>query len=88
MQKTQLQLCSSLVAADGCSLRHSLQKTSETSGPGWGLAPASGVPGAESPASRLGVGLPLAMVGRGRQAGRQGKKEGRNQAAPSPSAGD
>lgn len=80
-QKTQLQLCSSLVAAGGCSLRHSLQKTS---GPGSGLMPASGFHGAESPASRLGVGLLLAMLGRGMQ-GREGR---RNQAAASPSAGD
>lgn len=64
MQKTQLQLCSSLVAADGCWLRHSLQNTSC---PGCVVATASGVPVVESPISRLGVGLLLAMVGRGMQ---------------------
>lgn len=69
VQKTQLQLCSSLVAVDGCSRRHSLQKTS---GPPLGLAPASGVPGAEAPASWLGVGLLLAMVERGMQGGKDG----------------
>lgn len=73
VQNTQLQLSSSLVAAEGCSLRHSLQKTS---GPGSGLASASA---AESLASRLRVGLLLAMVGR---------DGGRNQVAPSPSAGN
>lgn len=66
VQKTQLQLCSSLVAADGCSLRHSLQKTS---GPQLGWAPTSGVPGAESRASCLRVGLLLAMLERGMQGG-------------------
>ena len=61
VQKTQLQVWSSLVAADGCSLRHSLQK-----GPSRGLAPASGVP-SEFPASRIRVGLLLAMMGRYRR---------------------
>ncbi len=69
VQKTQLQLCNFLVAADGCSLRHSLQKTS---GPGCVIAPASGVPGAERPASGLRLGLLLAMVGRGMQGSGEG----------------
>lgn len=80
-QNTQLQLCSSLVAADGCSLRHSLQKTT---GPLLGFAPASGVPGSESPASWLRVGLRLAMTERDVR-----RRDGwRNQAALNPSAGD
>lgn len=53
-QKTQLQLCSSLVAVVGCSQRHSLQNAFEQT---------SGVDAAESPPSWLWVGLPVAMVG-------------------------
>lgn len=79
VQKLQLQLCSSLVASGGCSLRHSLQKTFGLS---WRSAPASGVPGAKSLASRLKVRLLLAMVEPGRRDGR------RNQAASSLSAED
>lgn len=81
VQKTQVQLCSSVLAADGCWLRHSLQNTS---GPSSGFTPASAALGDISPASWFEVGLRLAMV----KQGMQGGKDGRDQDAPKPSAGD
>lgn len=69
VQKLQSHVCSCWLAVDGCSLRHSLQKTSGPSRE----SRAMGVPGGESLASELRVGLLLAMLGHG--AGVEEKQE-------------
>lgn len=64
VQKTQLQLFSSLVAVVSRSLRHSLHNTSD---PPLGWVPASEVPASEL--SRARFGLSLAMMDQGVQGG-------------------